>query len=203
MIAENHISNGMGYYVNGETGVPVTSSAARGAILQALCDAHSGWCTTQSPSFWQQLLNTAGPLLGMIGMGEGAEDPEEEPGISGVGTSGLSIDAAAAGQSASRLPDFTASASSLQKTYSQHAADFGFFENWNRGTAGPFEQSLQDFIDSHGTMRFTGTYRRNPLIFNVDPSTGLTVLQSPTGGLISGWQLNPQQLWNVMNRGSL
>jgi len=87
--------------------------------------------------------------------------------------------------------------------YSKHAPDFNFNGNWNKDTASLFEKALNDHIDAPDTIRFPGTYHKIPVIHNLDPNTRVDVLQSPSGNLISGWRLNPQQLWNVVVRGSL
>jgi hypothetical protein len=90
---------------------------------------------------------------------------------------------------------------SLQHTY-EHAVDFGFTGNWNKATEAIFEKALADHVNAASTLRIPGTYRGTiSVIHNVDPATGLDVMQSPTGNLISGWRLNPQQLWNVLTRG--
>jgi hypothetical protein len=101
------------------------------------------------------------------------------------------------------LPSLSASTSKLQHTYSEHASDFGYSGNWNKATGESFEDTLSEHIDDPDTSRIVGTYRGDPVIHNVNPATGLDVIQSPSGGLISGWRLNSQQLSNVLTRGSL
>ena len=106
---------------------------------------------------------------------------------------------------AGAFPAFRASASSLQKVFSSHGPDFGFTGNWNKAADPLLEKALAEHIlDAAGTIRMPGTYRGvMSVIHNIDPVSGLNVMQSPAGDLISGWRLNPQQLWNVLTRGSL
>lgn len=54
-----------------------------------------------------------------------------------------------------------------------------------------------------GTVRVTGTYRGNPAILNYNPTTAQVVVQATDGTFISGWQMSPAQLQNVITRASL
>jgi hypothetical protein len=85
----------------------------------------------------------------------------------------------------------------------KHAADSGVTES--RGAAGvqQFGKALNSFVDDSGTVRTLGTYRGDPAILNYNPVTSQVVVQSPDGSLISGWQMSPAQLQNVIQQGSL
>jgi RHS repeat-associated protein len=107
------------------------------------------------------------------------------------------------GNTGSGLPELKFTTSSLQHTYSNHAADFGFTGNWNKAAGDLFKKALAAHVGAPDTSRIAGTFRGNPAIHNVDPATGIDVIQDPAGELVSGWRLNPQQLWNVLTRGSL
>ena len=52
-------------------------------------------------------------------------------------------------------------------------------------------------------VRFYGTFRGQPVIHNLNPSTGVNLLQSLAGDFISVWKLGEEQLQNVLERGSL
>ena len=48
-----------------------------------------------------------------------------------------------------------------------------------------------------------GTYRGVSAIHYLDPETGLNVFTTPEGGFWGAWQLSPDQIENVILRGSL
>jgi hypothetical protein len=100
------------------------------------------------------------------------------------------------------LPDLEASQSQLEAKFN-HAGDFGVTES--RGASGfqAFGKALDSFVGDTDTVRVVGTYRGSPAILNYNPSTAQVVVQSPAGGFISGWQMSPAQLQNVISRGSL
>lgn len=52
-------------------------------------------------------------------------------------------------------------------------------------------------------MVLEGTYRSEPVTHFVNPQTGLTVIRAADGAFVSGWRLTPDQLANVLTRGSL
>jgi hypothetical protein len=58
-------------------------------------------------------------------------------------------------------------------------------------------------VTDSGTVRVTGTYRGNPAILNYNPTTAQVVVQATDGTFISGWQMSPAQLQNVITRASL
>jgi hypothetical protein len=75
--------------------------------------------------------------------------------------------------------------------------------NWNNANGQALQNALESHITAPGTNRFPGTYRGDPVIHNLDPSTGLNVIQSPTGQLVSGWRLSADQLRHVLENGKL
>ena len=79
----------------------------------------------------------------------------------------------------------------------------GVAGNYNADNAQEFGKRVGDFLANPSTVHIVGTYRGGPAVINVDPATGLAVLQQPAGELWSVWKLNPAQLWNVTQRGSL
>ncbi len=100
------------------------------------------------------------------------------------------------------FPPLSASTQQLQHTF-KHADDFGVTGNWNKTNG----QALQDALDSHvgapGTRPFSGTYRGDPVVHHLDPQTRLNVIQTPSGELVSGWRLSPDQLRHVLENGKL
>jgi hypothetical protein len=100
------------------------------------------------------------------------------------------------------LPDLEASQSQLEAKFN-HAGDFGVTES--RGASGfqAYGKALDSFVNDPATVRVMGTYRGSPAILNYNPTTAQVVIQSPGGSLISGWQMSPAQLQNVVSRGSL
>ncbi|WP_415134493.1 colicin D domain-containing protein [Ottowia sp.] len=65
------------------------------------------------------------------------------------------------------------------------------------------ENVIRGHVSATDTLVINGTYRGIPVTHYVNPQTGLNVIQSTSGNMISGWKLNPSQLTNVMTRGSL
>ena len=96
----------------------------------------------------------------------------------------------------------SATGKQLQKKF-KHAADFGVTGNYNRANAKKFYRAIQDHLNAPGTNEIRGTYRGKPVTFHTDQNTGLTVIQNPNGGFLSGWKLNPQQLQHVVTDGKL
>lgn len=90
----------------------------------------------------------------------------------------------------------------LQAKY-KHAKDFGVDEPWNKNAAAAYQSSLESHVQNPSTVRIPGTYRGDPVIHYLNPSTGLNVVTDTSNNFISGWRLNPSQVSNVQNRGSL
>ena len=93
--------------------------------------------------------------------------------------------------------------SQVQKKYNDHAADFGVTGNYNKANGEKFQTTLQSHVGAPTTKPIVGTYKKNPVTHYVNPNTGLNVMKGPNGNFISGWKLNPAQLKNVLERGSL
>lgn len=100
------------------------------------------------------------------------------------------------------LPQLSAGRSALQAKF-KHASDFGITES--RGSAGfdAYGKAVDRFVQASSTTRMLGTYRGNAAILNYNARTAQVVVQAPDGAFISGWQMSPAQLQNVIARGSL
>ncbi len=99
-------------------------------------------------------------------------------------------------------PAVSASAGQLQKKF-KHAADFGVDGTYNPARARQYHDAIRDHVERPSTVALQGTYRRQPVVHHVDPSTGVNVITMPDGTLISGWKLNPAQLQNLLTHGNL
>ncbi len=113
------------------------------------------------------------------------------------------IAAAASGFAAEgELPELSASRAALEAKF-KHAGDFGVTEG--RGAAGfdAYGKAIDSFVQDSSTTRILGTYRGDPAILNYNASTAQVVVQDTDGSFISGWQMSPAQLQNVIERGSL
>ena len=106
------------------------------------------------------------------------------------------------GTGESKPPDLKCEHKQLEKKY-KHAPAFGV--DAPRGAEGfkQFEDALQNFTRSPATESKVGTYHGQPAILHFDRQTGQAVVQKPTGEFWSGWRLSPDQLNNVITRGSL
>jgi hypothetical protein len=103
-----------------------------------------------------------------------------------------------------RKPDINFPWRQLQKKYNDHAPDFGVFGNANKAKIQEFQAAMERHIADPSTRVIVGTYKQTiPVTHYVNPTTGLNVMKDAAGDYISGWRLNPTQLWNVLNRGSL
>ncbi len=76
-----------------------------------------------------------------------------------------------------------------------YASDFG--------VAGPYTQSvlatqyqvaMRAHLDSSTLRVVPGTFGGQAVIYNVDPITGLNVMNTPDGTFVSGWRLTPDQM---------
>ena len=85
----------------------------------------------------------------------------------------------------------------------KHAEDFGVKDKWSKAAGQRFKEAIQRHIGDPGTTTISGTYRGEPVTHYVNPQTGLNVMKDQYGNFLSGWKLNPQQLQNVLTRGSL
>jgi len=66
-----------------------------------------------------------------------------------------------------------------------------------------FAQALRAHVEAQTTVVLQGTYRGEPVTHFVHPHTGLQVMRGADGAFVSGWRLTPEQLVNVLTRGSL
>lgn len=85
----------------------------------------------------------------------------------------------------------------------KHAGDFGVTGNYTASNGALFDQAIQAFVRDPATEALQGSFRGQPAIFNVNPTTGLTTISDSSGNFISGWKLNPQQLQNLLTLGKL
>ena len=91
----------------------------------------------------------------------------------------------------------------IQKKYNDHAFQFGIHGNYNSGNAQKFASAIAKHVKSQSTREIAGTFRKQPVIHYINPTTGLNVMTDRSGNYISGWQLSPSQVENVVKRGSL
>lgn len=85
----------------------------------------------------------------------------------------------------------------------KHAIDFGIDGNNNRANQQAFQEALTTHIDGPNTQAITGTYRGNDAVHYFDPNTGLNVVTTPDGKLVSAWKLSEAQQWHLLNGGNL
>jgi hypothetical protein len=105
-------------------------------------------------------------------------------------------------EAAGELPGLSSSAAQLEAKF-KHAADFGVLES--RGASGfeAFGKAVDSFVGDSATVRVMGTYRGSPAILNYNPATAQVVVQATDGAFVSGWQMSPAQLQNVITKASL
>ena len=92
----------------------------------------------------------------------------------------------------------------LEEKYRKHAQDFGLTAPYNEANARYFRDLLEAHVGASTTLHIPGTYRRTiPVVHHLDPATGRNVLSDVSGNFLSAWKLNPDQIKNVLTRGSL
>ena len=91
----------------------------------------------------------------------------------------------------------------VNKVYSQHASDWGLYDNWNPENGKILEQILVEHVQNPDVLQIVGTYRQQPAIHYVDPRTRLNVFTHPNGDLWSGYQLSDSQLLRLLTTGDL
>lgn len=64
-----------------------------------------------------------------------------------------------------------------------------------------FSKALEAHVSSPDTVAITGSYRRNPVTFFVNPKSGLTAFYGPDGAFKGGWKLNESQLAKLLDDG--
>ena len=79
----------------------------------------------------------------------------------------------------------------------------GVKSNYNKVNAKKFNKAIREHIHAPDTKEIQGTYRGNPVTFQTNPKTGLTVIQEPDGSFLSAWELSPKQLKHVLEDGKL
>ena len=91
----------------------------------------------------------------------------------------------------------------LQRKF-KHAKDFGINGNANKQTLTQFSDAITNHVKAPTTKVIKGTYHQTQKVIHyVAPSTGLNVMKDYQGKFISTWKLSPEQLKNVLERGSL
>lgn len=113
--------------------------------------------------------------------------------------------AAHLGPGVQRAPEtpLTTSRAQIEKKFDKHAEDSGVTEPTGKAGFDQLEQAIGSQIDDPATLRINGTYRGDSAIVNFNPDTGLAVIQKTSGEFVSGWRLSPEQVSNVLQRGSL
>ncbi len=92
----------------------------------------------------------------------------------------------------------------LEARYRKHARDFGLTEPFNEASARRFRDLLEAHLNAPTTLTIRGTYRTTiTVVHHLDPATGINGLSDLHGNFISAWKLNPDQIRNVLSRGSL
>lgn len=132
----------------------------------------------------------------------GAQLAQQVPMAIFSGGEAVAIQGATRAVTLSEVPGISFTARQLASKF-KHAEDFGIAGKFNTQNAQLFQQALSTFVDDPATLHITGTYRGDPMILNVQPQSGLVVLQQEGGQFVSGWQLQAKQLVNVLTRGSL
>jgi hypothetical protein len=90
----------------------------------------------------------------------------------------------------------------LQKKF-KHAGDFGVGGNYSKANAAKFSSAMHQHMNAPGTQRIVGTYRNDPAIHYLDPSSGLNVVSDLDGNFITGFKLGAGQLQDVLTSGRL
>lgn len=108
------------------------------------------------------------------------------------------------GTGVQRVPEtpLTTSRAQIEAKF-KHAGDFGVAESRGKSEFDAFDQAVSRHVSDPSTMHIAGTYRGNPAILNYNPSSGLVVVQGPTGEFISGWRVSQVQANNIVTQGKL
>lgn len=85
----------------------------------------------------------------------------------------------------------------------KHSADFGVSGNYTGARAAEFSRALHRHINATSTQVIEGTYRGQRVTHFLDASSRLNVMQDASGNFVSGWQLSPTQLQNLLTHGGL
>lgn len=103
-------------------------------------------------------------------------------------------------RSASRSITFTTK--SLQHVF-KHAKDFGISGNWSRAGGEAFRNAVQAHLRNPNTLARQGWYHGQRVTHFYNPKTGLNVIRTAKGELLSGWKLSPRQAWHLLRTGRL
>lgn len=90
----------------------------------------------------------------------------------------------------------------LQKKF-KHASVLGIEGNYNKENAQKFRETLRAFVEDPEVRQIVGTFRRDPVIHYLKESTLIAVITETDGKFISVWELDDEQLENLIERGSL
>ncbi len=76
-----------------------------------------------------------------------------------------------------------------------YASDFGVAGPYTQSVrAAQYEAAMRAHLDSSTLRVVHGTFGGQAVIYNVDPITGLNVMNTPDGTFVSGWKLTTDQL---------
>lgn len=108
------------------------------------------------------------------------------------------------GPGVKRAPDTPLTTRRVQiESKFKHAQDFGVTEPRGKSGFDAFEKAIFEQVSDPSTTHIAGTYRGSPAILNYNPTSGLVVVQSPTGEFVSGWRVSQAQATNILNQGKL
>lgn len=80
----------------------------------------------------------------------------------------------------------------------KHAEHFGITGNWSNVTGQAFRQALQAHIRNPNTLVIRGTMNKVPVTHFFNPQTGINVMRSMNGNLLSGWRLTGHQVKKLL-----
>jgi hypothetical protein len=118
-----------------------------------------------------------------------------------AGANGLKPSAASAARGASTILNRTPQG--LQKFFTKHGGDFGLTGNWSPSRAADASRAIHQHINSPATRAIEGWYRGDPVTHYLDSASGLNVIATPSGDLVSGWRLGAEQVQSVLSTGRL
>ncbi len=85
----------------------------------------------------------------------------------------------------------------LQHTF-EHAKHFGVTGNWSNVTGQALRQAIQNHLRNSNTIIIRGTMNKTPVTHFFNPQTGLNVMRSTNGNLLSGWRLTGHQVKKLL-----
>lgn len=94
----------------------------------------------------------------------------------------------------------TFSPRNLQHEFTNHAADSGVIGNWNKASAGLFQQAIQAHV-SYIPQKITGTFRSViPVTHYFNPISRLWVALDLSDVFVAGWKLYPSQVVELLTK---